>query len=541
MDTIQTTYFDDQKPGTSGLRKKTKVFTKKNYLENYVQCLFNSIPELIGGTLVLGGDGRYFNKEAIQKIVGMASANGVSKVILGCDGLLSTPAVSCIIRKYKADAGIILSASHNPGGIEGDFGIKLNGSNGGPVSEQITNKIYEQTKLIKNYKIVQDVHINLNILGLFDFMGMTIEIIDSVNDYANLMNSIFDFNAIKALFSTEFTFCFDAMNAVTGPYANEIFINRLGAPATSIINSTPKEDFGGLHPDPNHRNAGEIFSMMFDGDNVDFAACSDGDGDRSIVLGKKTFVSPSDSLALLTANATLIKKYKDGILGVARSVPTSKAVDLVAKKLNIKCYETPTGWKFFGNLIDNQLITFCGEESAGAGSNHIREKDGIWAVLMWLNIIAVTKLNIPQLINKHWKEFGRHYYSRHDYEEIEESKAIYIFRAIEEKLSTLRGFVFGDETVSSAEIFTYKDPVDKSISENQGIVIELEGSSRIVIRLSGTGTAGATLRIYFEKYVTPEENLYQDTQMVLSNLINIANEITQIKDLLGKDFRKVIS
>lgn len=541
MDTIQTTYFDDQKPGTSGLRKKTKVFTKKNYLENYVQCLFNSIPELIGGTLVLGGDGRYFNKEAIQKIVGMASANGVSKVILGCDGLLSTPAVSCIIRKYKADAGIVLSASHNPGGIEGDFGIKLNGSNGGPVSEQITNKIYEQTKLIKNYKIVQDVHINLNILGLFDFMGMTIEIIDSVNDYANLMNSIFDFNAIKALFSTEFTFCFDAMNAVTGPYANEIFINRLGAPATSIINSTPKEDFGGLHPDPNHRNAREIFSMMFDGDNVDFAACSDGDGDRSIVLGKKTFVSPSDSLALLTANATLIKKYKDGILGVARSVPTSKAVDLVAKKLNIKCYETPTGWKFFGNLIDNQLITFCGEESAGAGSNHIREKDGIWAVLMWLNIIAVTKLNIPQLINKHWKEFGRHYYSRHDYEEIEESKAIYIFRAIEEKLSTLRGFAFGDETISSAEIFTYKDPVDKSISENQGIVIELEGSSRIVIRLSGTGTAGATLRIYFEKYVTPEENLYQDTQMVLCNLINIANEITQIKDVLGKDFRKVIS
>ena len=541
MDTIQTTYFDDQKPGTSGLRKKTKVFTKKNYLENYVQCLFNSIPELIGGTLVLGGDGRYFNKEAIQKIVGMASANGVSKVILGCDGLLSTPAVSCIIRKYKADAGIVLSASHNPGGIEGDFGIKLNGPNGGPVSEQITNKIYEQTKLIKNYKIVQDVHINLNILGLFDFMGMTIEIIDSVNDYANLMNSIFDFNAIKSLFSTEFTFCFDGMNAVTGPYANEIFINRLGAPATSIINSTPKEDFGGLHPDPNHRNAREIFSMMFDGDNVDFAACSDGDGDRSIVLGKKTFVSPSDSLALLTANATLIKKYKDGILGVARSVPTSKAVDLVAKKLNIKCYETPTGWKFFGNLIDNQLITFCGEESAGAGSNHIREKDGIWAVLMWLNIIAVTKLNIPQLINKHWKEFGRHYYSRHDYEEIEESKAIYIFRAIEEKLSTLRGFAFGDETISSAEIFTYKDPVDKSISENQGIVIELEGSSRIVIRLSGTGTAGATLRIYFEKYVTPEENLYQDTQMVLCNLINIANEITQIKDLLGKDFRKVIS
>jgi phosphoglucomutase len=538
---MQTTYFDDQKPGTSGLRKKTKVFTKKNYLENYVQCLFNSIPELIGGTLVLGGDGRYFNKEAIQKIVGMASANGVSKVILGCDGLLSTPAVSCIIRKYKADAGIVLSASHNPGGIEGDFGIKLNGSNGGPVSEQITNKIYEQTKLIKNYKIVQDVQINLNILGLFDFMGMTIEIIDSVNDYANLMNSIFDFNAIKALFSKEFTFCFDAMNAVTGPYANEIFINRLGAPATSIINSTPKEDFGGLHPDPNHRNAREIFSMMFDGDNVDFAACADGDGDRSIVLGKKTFVSPSDSLALLTANATLIKKYKDGILGVARSVPTSKAVDLVAKKLNIKCYETPTGWKFFGNLIDNQLITFCGEESAGAGSNHIREKDGIWAVLMWLNIIAVTKLNIPQLINKHWKEFGRHYYSRHDYEEIEESKAIYIFRVIEEKLSTLRGFVFGDETVSSAEIFTYKDPVDKSISENQGIVIELEGSSRIVIRLSGTGTAGATLRIYFEKYVTPEENLYQDTQMVLSNLINIANEITQIKDVLGKDFRKVIS
>lgn len=541
MNIIKTTYYEDQKPGTSGLRKKTKVFTQKNYLENYVQCLFNSIPELIGGTLVLGGDGRYFNKEAIQKIVGMASANGVSKVILGCNGLLSTPAVSCIIRKYQADAGIILSASHNPGGIEGDFGIKLNGSNGGPVNEQITNKIYEQTKLIRNYKIVQDVQINMNTLGSFDFMGMSIEIIDSVDDYANLMSSIFDFEAIKRLFSTEFTFCFDAMNAVTGPYANEIFINRLGAPATSIINSTPKEDFGGLHPDPNYRNAREIFSMMFDGDSVDFAACSDGDGDRSIVLGKKTFVSPSDSLALLTANARLIKKYKDGILGVARSVPTSKAVDLVAKKLNIKCYETPTGWKFFGNLIDNQLITFCGEESAGAGSSHIREKDGIWAVLMWLNIIAVTKLSIPQLINKHWKEFGRHYYSRHDYEEIEKSKAMHIFRTVEEKLSTLKGFAFEGELILSAEIFTYKDPIDKSISENQGIVIELEGSSRIVIRLSGTGTSGSTLRIYFEKYVTPKENLYQDTQIVLSHLIKIADEITQIKDVLGKDFRKVIS
>ncbi len=541
MDIIQTTYFNDQRPGTSGLRRKTKVFTKKNYLENYVQCLFNTIPELIGGTLVLGGDGRYFNKEAIQKIIGMAAANGVSKVILGLEGLLSTPAASCVIRQYKANAGIILSASHNPGGIDGDFGIKFNGPNGAPVSEKITNKIYKLTKFIKSYNIIQDVHINMNTVGSIDFMGMTIEIIDSVNDYANLMESIFDFDVIRALFSTEFTFCFDAMNAVSGPYANEIFINRLRAPATSIIHSTPKEDFGGLHPEPNHRNAPEIFSMMFDGDNVDFAACSDGDGDRSIVLGKKTFVSPSDSLALLTANARLIKKYKDGILGVARSLPTSKAVDLVAKKLNIKCYETPTGWKFFGNLIDNQLITFCGEESAGAGSSHIREKDGIWAVLMWLNIIAVTKQNVPQLINKHWKEFGRHYYSRHDYEGIEKSKAIYIFRIIEEKLSTLRGFVFEGERVSSAEIFTYQDPVDKSTSENQGIVIEMERSSRIVIRLSGTGTEGATIRIYFEKYATPGEGLNQDTQTVLSNLIKIADEITQIKNILGKDFRKVIS
>ena len=398
---------------------------------------------MIGGTLVLGGDGRYFNKEAIQKIVGMAAANGVSKVILGREWSSIHPGrILCIIRQYQADAGIILSASHNPGGIDGDFGIKLNGPNGGPVSEQITNKIYEQTKLIRNYKIVQDVHINMNTLGSFDFMGMTIEIIDSVNDYANLMNSIFDFDAIKRLFSTEFTFCFDAMNAVTGPYANEIFINRLGAPATSIINSTPKEDFGGLHPDPNYRNAREIFSMMFEGDNVDFAACSDGDGDRSIVLGKKTFVSPSDSLALLTANARLIKKYKDGILGVARSLPTSKAVDLVAKKLNIKCYETPTGWKFFGNLIDNQLITFCGEESAGAGSSHIREKDGIWAVLMWLNIIAVTKQNVPQLINKHWKEFGRHYYSRHDYEGDREVKSDVYFSYYRRETINAKGFCF---------------------------------------------------------------------------------------------------
>lgn len=541
MKTVSTTPFDDQKPGTSGLRKQVTTFQKPGYLENFVQSIFESVPELSGGTLVIGGDGRYFNDKAIQTILSMAAANGVKKALVGQSGFLSTPAASCVIRKYGAVGGLVLSASHNPGGPKGDFGIKFNGRNGGPVVESVTEKIFARSLEIDSYKISQNDPVSLVELGTAHIGEMTIEIINSLTDYANLMEGLFDFDAIRKMFASGFEICFDAMHAITGPYANEIFVNRLGAPAESLMNATPLPDFGGGHPDPGPAYAKELFAKMFSDNAPSFGACSDGDGDRNIVLGENTYVSPSDSLAIITANAHLAKGYKDGISGVARSMPTSRAADRVAEKLGIECFETPTGWKFFGNLLDAGRITICGEESAGAGSDHVREKDGLWAILMWLNIVAVSGKSVGDILTDHWHEFGRNYYSRHDYEGVEKSKAEKVMGIVEEQLDDLSGQSFHGETVLKADSFAYIDPIDGSVSNNQGMRIEFKSGSRFVLRLSGTGTVGATLRLYLEKYVPSTGDLSQDTQQALSELNLIADEIAQIKSTLNREAPSVIS
>ena len=541
MTTVSTTPFDDQKPGTSGLRKQVTRFKTPGYLENFVQSIFDSVPELSGGTLVLGGDGRYFNDKAIQTILSMASANGVSKVMVGQSGFLSTPAASCIIRKYGAVGGLILSASHNPGGPNGDFGIKYNGQNGGPVVEAVTEKIFARSLEIDSYKISENAPVNLDKLGSDQIDGMQIEIINSVTDYANLMEGLFDFGAIRKIIKDGFEICFDAMHAITGPYAEEIFVNRLGAPADSLMNATPLPDFGGGHPDPGPSYAKELFTKMFGKDAPNFGACSDGDGDRNIVLGKNTYVSPSDSLAIITANAHLAKGYKNGISGVARSMPTSRAADRVAEKLGVSCFETPTGWKFFGNLLDAGRITICGEESAGAGSDHVREKDGLWAILMWLNIVAVSGKSVADILENHWQEYGRNYYSRHDYEGVDKAKAEAVMANVERQLDDLPGQSFHGETVLQADNFAYTDPIDGSVSKNQGMRVEFESGSRFVIRLSGTGTVGATLRLYLEKYVPQSGDLAQNTQEALDDLKHIADKIAGIKSTLEQDEPSVIS
>jgi len=541
MTSVATTPFDDQKPGTSGLRKKVTLFQQTGYLENFVQSIFDSVPELKGASLVIGGDGRFYNDTAIQIILSMAAANGVAKVIVGQSGLLSTPAASCIIRKYKAVGGIILSASHNPGGPKGDFGIKYNGANGGPAVESVTEKIYARSLKIDSYKTTQNPPINLDDISVNQIGEMQVEIINPVTNYADMMETLFDFRAIRTMFASGFTMCFDAMHAITGPYANEIFVKRLGAPAQSIINGVPLPDFGGGHPDPNPVYAKELFEKMFSQNAPDFGACSDGDGDRNIVLGKDTYVSPSDSLAVITANAHLAKGYTQGISGVARSMPTSRAADRVAEKLSINCFETPTGWKFFGNLLDAGRITICGEESAGTGSDHVREKDGLWAVLMWLNIIAVSEKSVAHILSDHWKEFGRNYYSRHDYEGVDKAKAEKVMTGLEAKLSQIIGNSFHGETVSKADSFSYTDPVDGSVSKNQGLRVEFGSGSRFVMRLSGTGTVGATLRLYLEKYSPPRDDLNQETQSALSTLRTIANELANIKFTLEREEPSVVS
>ena len=535
MTTVATTPFKDQKPGTSGIRKQVKRFQTPGYLENYVQSIFDSLPELLGGTLVIGGDGRFFNDKAIQTILSMAAANGVKKALVGQHGLLSTPAASCVIRKHGADGGFTLSASHNPGGPNGDFGIKYNGSNGGPIVEAVTEEIFARSLVIKSYKIANNTDIKLDTLGSDQIGSMEIEIFNNVTDYADLMESLFNFDAIRKMFASGFEFCFDAMHAITGPYAKEVFVNRLGASADSLMNAVPLPDFGGGHPDPGPTYARELFAKMFSDNAPNFGACSDGDGDRNIVLGKNTYVSPSDNLAIITANAHLAKGYKNGISGVARSMPTSRAVDRVAEKLGIACFETPVGWKFFGNLLEAGRITICGEESASSGSDHMREKDGLWAILMWLNIIAVSKKSVKDILEDHWKAFGRNYYSRHDYEALEKVKAKNVMSIVEQQLDDLPGKTFRGETVQKADTFTYVDPIDGSVSKNQGLRIEFKSGSRIVFRLSGTGTIGATLRLYLEKYVPPTGDLDQDTQKTLKDLKLIANEIASIKSTLGRD------
>lgn len=534
MSTVKTTPFTDQKPGTSGLRKKVSVFQTPHYLENFVQSIFDIVKELRGGTLVVGGDGRYYNDVAVQTILSLAAANGAAKCIVGQGGLFSTPAVSHIIRKYKAQGGIILSASHNPGGPDGDFGIKFNGANGGPASETITDAIFENSKKISNYKTLDFGEIDLGVTGTFKLGVMNVEIVDPVSDYAALMESLFDFDAIKSWLADNRTICFDAMHAITGPYAKEIFANRLGISKASLMNAVPLPDFGGHHPDPNPVYAKALFDKMFAEDGPDFGAASDGDGDRNIILGRGIFVSPSDSVAVIAANAHLVPAYKDGITGVARSMPTSAALDRVAEKLGIPYFETPTGWKFFGNLLDAGRITICGEESAGTSSNHVREKDGLWAVLMWMNILAVKKQSVKDIMLAHWREYGRNFYARHDYEAVETNKASAVMDHLQAQLTDLPGKTFGAETVKFADSFTYNDPIDGSVSENQGLRVGFESGSRFVMRLSGTGTVGATLRLYVEKYETGSGNIETDNNAALADIVTIAQQITSIQNMTGR-------
>jgi phosphoglucomutase len=548
VDLIPTQAFNDQKPGTSGLRKKVKVFQQPNYLENFVQSFFDTLIVPADATLVVGGDGRYHNSHAIQTIIKMAAANGFSRVLVGQAGILSTPAASHVIRKYQAFGGMVLSASHNQGGLNGDFGIKYNIDNGGPAPEKITDEVFAKSKVITQYKIAELPLVDINAIGKTEFPGVntgetfTVEIIDAVQDYADLMQSLFDFPAIRQLLASGFEMKFDAMHAVTGPYAKEILVNRLGAPAESLMNCEPSEDFGGGHPDPNLTYAEDLVKIMFAGeDALDFGAASDGDGDRNMILGQNFFVTPSDSLAVLAANATLVPAYAKGLAGVARSMPTSGAVDRVAAKLNIPCFETPTGWKFFGNLMDAGKVTLCGEESFGTSSSHVREKDGLWAVLFWLNIIAAKKQGVEAILLAHWREFGRNVYSRHDYESIPTDAANSVIAHIKSQFTTLPNQSFGRYTVKTCDDFSYLDPIDGSVSSNQGTRILFTDGSRIVFRLSGTGTEGATLRIYLEAFEPDTAKHYLDAQVALAEMIQIALQISQLVERTGRTAPTVIT
>ncbi len=543
---VKTQPFNDQKPGTSGLRKSVQRFKKTDYLQNFVQSIFNCLPNLGGSTLILGGDGRYFNREAIQIILRMAAANHVAKVILGQGGIFSTPAVSNLIRKHNALGGIILSASHNAGGPNGDFGIKYNIRNGGPAPEEFTNAVYAESKKIREYHIAPIKGIPLDIIGDYELLNMKIEIIDPVDDYVDLMKSLFDFDTIRSMvYTRDFKMCFDAMYAVTGPYATRIFEEILGAEEGSVIRGQPLPDFGGFHPDPNLVHARQLVEIMYDSEEKgyapNFGAASDGDGDRNMIMGDYFFVTPSDSLAIIAANAHLIPAYKNGLKGIGRSMPTSQAADRVAEKLGIDCYETPTGWKFFGNLLDDERITLCGEESFGTGSDHIREKDGLWAVLCWLNILAVRKQSVEDIVRQHWAEYGRNYYTRHDYENIPLQAAEDLMSNIKNSLQTLPGRHFNNRSITVADDFSYHDPVDDSVSEHQGIRILFDDGSRIIFRLSGTGTEGATLRLYIERYVKDIEQHDLDTQEALYDLLETAELIANIIGYTGMHEPSVIT
>lgn len=531
---IPTKPIEGQKPGTSGLRKKTRVFMEPGYLENYVQSIFDGIGGIQDQTLVVGGDGRYFNDVAIGIILRMAAANGAAKCIVGQGGILSTPAASHLIRKRGTDGGLILSASHNPGGPDEDFGLKYNGPNGGPATESVTEKIYACTRSIKSYSILEECDIDLGTVGVSSIGQMQVEIVDPVEDYADLMAQLFDFDAISKLFQSGFRMCFDAMHAVTGPYAHEILENRLGAPKGTVINGTPSPDFGGGHPDPNPVWAKELMAIMHAENAPDFGAASDGDGDRNMIVGRHCYVSPSDSLAVLADLAHLAPGYADGLAGIARSMPTSAAADRVAEAKGIAAFETPTGWKFFGNLLDAGKATICGEESAGTGSNHVREKDGLWAVLLWLNILAVTGKSVADLLAAHWKTYGRNYYSRHDYEAVDSQIANDLMKSLRGRLETLAGTQVGDLTVSSADEFAYDDPVDGSRSENQGVRIFFEGGGRVVLRLSGTGTEGATIRVYLEALETDMNSLNKSPQEVLADIIQAADALAEFSKRTGR-------
>jgi phosphoglucomutase len=540
--TVHTKPFPDQRPGTSGLRKPVHVFKREHYLENFVQSIFDSHPEIGGQTLVLGGDGRYHNREAVQIILRMAAANGIGHMLVGRGGILSTPAASCVIRKHGAYGGIILSASHNPAGPEGDFGIKFNTANGGPAPEKITETIFRHSQQLSEYRITDPEHIDIDKLGEHRLGDMQIEIIDPVADYTTLMTELFDFDRIHQLFNSGvFRMSFDAMHAVTGPYAKHILESVLGAPIGTVVNAEPLPDFGGGHPDPNLAHARELVERMYGRDGPDLGAASDGDGDRNMILGRQFFVTPSDSLALLAANAHHVPGYRQGIKGIARSMPTSQAADRVADALGIECHETPTGWKFFGNLLDAGRVSLCGEESFGTGSDHIREKDGLWAVLFWLNLLAVKREPVEKIVRDHWRTFGRNFYSRHDYEGVDQEVAQHLIEHLRRRLPGLAGERMGPYTVAYADDFAYTDPVDDSVSEHQGIRIGFEDGSRMVFRLSGTGTHGATLRVYLERYEPEPTKHDQDTQAALADLIALADQIAEIRSRTGFEQASVIT
>lgn len=540
IETRPTQPIDGQKPGTSGLRKKTAVFSQPGYLENYVQAIFDAIgPE--GKTYVLGGDGRFFNDVAIGTILRMAAASGVKRMIVGQDGILSTPAASHLIRLNGTDGGFILSASHNPGGPKGDFGLKFNIPNGGPAPEAITDAVHERTLAITGYRIATDPAPALDRIGRFTLGEMQVDIVDPVADYAALMETLIDMEAVRAMIADGFTLCFDAMHAVTGPYATEILERRLGAAPGSVINATPRPDFGGGHPDPNPVWARTLMETMFADDAPDFGAASDGDGDRNMIVGRNIYVTPSDSLAVIAANAHLAPGYAGGIVGIARSMPTSGAADRVAAALGVECHQTPTGWKYFGTLLDAGRATICGEESAGTGSNHVREKDGLWAVLMWLNILAVTGKSVAEVMQDHWATYGRTYYSRHDYEEIDADVAQKLVDDLRAALPTLPGHAGAGLTVTRSHDFDYTDPVDGSQARAQGIVLEFLGGARAVLRLSGTGTAGATLRLYLERHEAPEGDLGQDPQVALAPIKAAADAIAGITARTGREAPDVVT
>ncbi|MDP4024025.1 alpha-D-glucose phosphate-specific phosphoglucomutase [Methylobacterium sp. NEAU 140] len=538
---IATTPYPDQKPGTSGLRKKVPVFRQPHYVENFVQAIFDTLPEKAGATLVVGGDGRFLNREVVQTTLRLAAGNGFGRVLVGQGGLLSTPAASCVIRKHGAVGGIVLSASHNPGGPDGDFGIKFNAGNGGPAPEAVTDAIFARARALTAYTLVEAPDLDLDTVGETRLGAMTVAVIDPVADYAALMAELIDFAAVRRLFASGFRMRFDAMSAVTGPYATAILEGMLGAPAGTVVNAVPKEDFGGHHPDPNPVHCSDLFDLMHGPDAPDFGAASDGDGDRNMIVAPGLFVTPSDSLALLTAHAHRAPGYAGGLAGVARSMPTSRAADRVAAALDIRAFETPTGWKFFGNLLDAGLITLCGEESAGTGSNHVREKDGLWAVLLWLNVLAATGERADALVRAHWRTYGRDYYARHDYEEVDADAAAGLMDALREKLPGLPGTRVGDLTVSAADEFAYRDPVDGSLTERQGIRIGFAEDARVVFRLSGTGTAGATLRVYLERYEAAPDRLERPVAEVLAPVVAAARALGEIAPRTGRAEPSVVT
>jgi len=539
--TIPTKPFPDQKPGTSGLRKKVTVFQQKNYAENFIQSIFDSLEGHKGKTLVIGGDGRFHNREVIQTAIKMAAANGFGRVLVGQGGLLSTPAASNVIRKHKAFGGIVLSASHNPGGPDGDFGIKYNISNGGPAPERITEAIFANSKKIERYLIADAPDVALDRIGTSEVEGMRVQIFDPVADYQALMEQLFDFDVIRDMFAGTFRMRFDAMHAITGPYAKAILEKALGAPEGTVVNGIPLPDFGGHHPDPNLVHAKDLYDRMMAKDAPDFGAASDGDGDRNLIIGRNIFVTPSDSLAFLAANAHLAPGYAKGIAGIARSMPTSMAADRVAEQMKIKCYETPTGWKFFGNLLDAGLATICGEESAGTGSNHVREKDGLWAVLLWLNIVGRRKESVENIVFQHWREYGRNFYTRHDYEAVDTERANGLMKNLRDQLGKPNLPALGSKALSASDDFSYHDPVDNSDTKGQGIRFLFKDGSRIIYRLSGTGTEGATLRVYIERYEPDPAKQGGDPQAALSDLIQIARNLAEIEPRTGRSAPSVIT